>query len=179
MKKLFALLTILCLLCSCCAFADEPVEFSWEEVEEDAAKYPGSIQNLGVYSMGMYIPDSFQAVEITEEQKATGIFFILQDEAGYRLVGTYQSLGDNNVEYLIDELQKAGATGISEISINELPAIEYDLLTPDGVQSSSLVYFNANDNTFLTISFAPIDNEDFQEVVKIIMASIQLVSEAE
>lgn len=179
MKKLFALLTILCLLCSCCALADETVEISWEDVEEEAANYPGSIQNLGVYSMGMYIPDSFQAVEITEEQKAAGIIFILQNEAGFRLVGTYQSLGDNNVEYLIDELQKAGATGISEISINELPAIEYDLLTPDGVQSSSLVYFNANDNTFLTISFAPIDNEDFQEVVKIIMASIQLVSEAE
>ena len=129
--------------------------------------------------MGMYIPDSFQAVEITEEQKAAGIFFILQNEAGYRVVGTYQSLGDNNVEYLIDELQKAGATGIAEITINEIPAIEYDLLTADGVQSSSLVYFNANDNTFLTISFAPIDNEDFQEIVKIVMASIQLVSEAE
>ena len=179
MKTLFALLAILCLLCSCCAFADEPVEFSWEEVEEDAAKYPGSIQNLGVYSMGMYIPDSFQAVEITEEQKAAGVFFILQNEAGYRVVGTYQSLGDNNVEYLIDELQKAGATGIAEISINELPAIEYDLQTADGVQSSSLVYFNANDNTFLTISFAPTDNEDFQEVAKVIMASIQLVSEEE
>ncbi len=179
MKKLFALLTILCLLCSCCALADEVVEISWEDVEEAAANYPGSIQNLGVYSMGMYIPDSFQAVEITEEQKAAGIFFILQNEAGYRVVGTYQSMGDNNVEYLIDELQKAGATGIAEISINELPAIEYDLQTADGVQSSSLVYYNANDNTFMTISFAPTDNEDFQEVAKVIMASIQLVSEEE
>ena len=179
MKKLFALLTVLCLLCSCCVFADEVVEISWEDVEEAAANYPGSIQNLGVYSMGLYVPDSFQAVEITEEQKAAGIFFILQNEAGYRVVGTYQSLGDNNVEYLIDELQKAGATGIAEISINELPAIEYDLQTADGVQSSSLVYFNANDNTFLTISFAPTDNEDFQEVAKIIVASIQLVSEEE
>ena len=179
MKKLFALFTVLCLLCSCCAFADEVVEFSWEEVEEDAAKYPGSIQNLGVYSMGMYIPDSFQDVELTEEQKAAGIIFIRQDEAGYRLVGSYQSLGDNNVEYLMDELQKAGATDISEISINELPAINYDLQTADGLQTSSLVFYNANDNTFLTLSFAPVENEGFQEIAKIMMASVQLVYEGE
>ena len=179
MKKLFALFTVLCLLCGCCALAVADVEISWEQVEGEAANYPGSIKGLGVYSMGMYIPDSFQAVEIPEEQKNAGVFFIMQDEDGCRLVGTYQSLGDNDVEYLIDELQKAGATDISEVSINELPAINYDLLTADGVQSSSLVYYNANDNTFLTISFAPVDNEDFQEIAKIIMSSIQLVSEAE
>ena len=151
MKKIIALMLALLMFIGTCAIADGLLG-GWTVAENTA---------------------------ITEEQKAAGVIFILQNEAGFRLVGTYQSLGDNNVEYLIDELQKAGATGISEISINELPAIEYDLLTPDGVQSSSLVYFNANDNTFLTISFAPIDNEDFQEVVKIIMASIQLVSEAE
>ena len=179
MKKLFALFTVLCLLCGCCALAVADVEISWEQVEGEAANYPGSIKGLGVYSMGMYIPDSFQAVELTEEQKAAGIFFILQDEAGYRLVGTYQSLGENTVDYLIDELKKAGATDIAEISINELPAIEYDLQTADGVKTSNLVYYNANDNTFLTLSFAPMDNEAFQKVATIVMASVQLISEAE
>ena len=103
----------------------------------------------------------------------------MQDEDGCRLVGTYQSLGENTVDYLIDELKKAGATDIAEISINELPAIEYDLQTADGVKTSNLVYYNANDNTFLTLSFAPMDNEAFQKVATIVMASVQLISEAE
>lgn len=179
MKKLFALFTVLCLLCGCCALAVADVEISWEQVEGEAANYPGSIKSLGVYSMGMYIPDSFQAVEIPEEQKNAGVFFIMQDEDGCRLVGTYQSLGENTVDYLIDELTKAGATDIAEISINELPAIEYDLQTADGVKTSNLVYYNANDNTFLTLSFAPMDNEAFQKVATIVMASVQLISEAE
>ncbi len=42
-----------------------------------------------------------------------------------------------------------------------------------------LLFFNANDNTFLTISFGPTDNEDFRPISSIMVASIQLVSEAE
>ena len=176
MKKLFALMTVLCLLC-CCALA-ETAEVSWEQVEEDAAAYPGSLIPLGVYSLGMYVPDSFHLVEVTDEQKAAGVFFILQDDAGYRVSGTYQSLGDNDVNYLVDELTKAGATGLAEIAINEITAIEYDLVS-NGVQTSSLVYLNANDNTFLTLTFGPTDNEAFQPIARIMMASVQMISEAE
>ena len=177
MKKLFALMTVLCLLC-CCALA-ETAEASWEQVEETAtAAYPGSIIPLGVYSLGMYVPDSFHTVEVTDEQKAAGVFFILEDDNGCRISGTYQSLGDNDVDYLVDELTKAGATDLADIVINEIPAINYDLVS-NGVQTSNLLYFNANDNTFLTLSFGPMDNEDFQPIASIIVASVQLVSEAE
>jgi len=177
MKKLFALMTVLCLLC-CCALA-ETAETSWEQVEEFAtATYPGEIKPLGVYSLGMYVPDSFHAVEVTDEQRAAGVYFILEDDNGCRVSGTYQSLGDNGVDYLIDELTKAGATDLTEIIMNEIPAINYDLVINE-VQTSNLLFFNANDNTFLTLSFGPTDNEDFRPISSIMVASIQLVSEAE
>ena len=62
--------------------------------------------------------------------------------------------------------------------MNEIPAINYDLVINE-VQTSNLVFYNANDNTFLTLSFGPTDNEDFRPISSIMVASIQLVSEAE
>ena len=41
MKKLLALVMSLCLLCACCAYAEETVEINWADVEEQASSIEG------------------------------------------------------------------------------------------------------------------------------------------
>lgn len=174
MKKLFALMLALCMLCGCCAFAEETTtEFSWSDVEELAASYPGAFMEVGVGNLIMYVPESFYAVEPTDEQKGAGVFFILEDEAGYRIVGTYQSLGEYDLAGFVAELVKAGATDIAEIAVNDIPCMEYDLETADGTKTGNVVYYSQEDNTVLTFSYAPVDNEAFQPISMVVMASVQ------
>ena len=174
MKKLFAMILSLCLLCACCAFAEEEVaELNWADFEEKAAAYPGSFKMLDVWNLVIYVPDSFQAVEATEEQKAAGVFFILQDEAGYRVTGTFQSLGDYDASYLLSELKKAGAEEMKDILVNGIPAMDYDLVA-NNTKTANLVIYSSEENSFLTISFAPADNEAFQEIMAVMASSIQV-----
>ena len=42
MKKLLALVMSLCLLCACCAYAEETVEINWSDVEEQASAIEGN-----------------------------------------------------------------------------------------------------------------------------------------
>lgn len=173
MKKLFALMLALCLMGSCCAFAEEESkELNWEEVEALSAQYEGSLKAIADTGLAMYVPDSFAAAELTEEQIAQGNFFLLKDENNYRVSAMLQSLGSLELSDFVAEQLKAGATEMEEIALNGIPAMSYDFEV-NGEKIGCITFYNDTDNTVLTLSFAPADNEAYQEIIALMMGSIQ------
>ena len=110
MKKLLALVMSLCLLCACCAYAEETVEINWSDVEEQASAIEGQFAPIADLGVMMFIPAVFGSAEVTEEQKAAGVIALLTtaDGAG-RVSFTYQDLGEMDSEAYTAELIKAGA----------------------------------------------------------------------
>ena len=67
MKKLLALVMSLCLLCACCAYAEETVEINWSDVEEQASAIEGQFAPIADLGVMMFIPAVFGSSEVTEE----------------------------------------------------------------------------------------------------------------
>ena len=172
MKKLLALVMSLCLLCACCAYAEETVEINWSDVEEQASSIEGQFAPIADLGVMMFIPAVFGSAEVTEEQKAAGVIALLTtaDGAG-RVSFTYQDLGGMDGDAFVAELEKAGATDIEVAVLNGRNALSYDLVV-NGVKSSNVV-IDVDETKILTISFAPMDDEGFAELAGILTASIQ------
>ena len=175
MKKLFAILLSLFLVLGVAAAetTEEMKEevMNWEDVAEMAANIEGdfvSVADLGLY---MYLPSSFTALEVTEEQKTAGVIALLgSEELGGSVSITYQNVGEMDFEAYLNELKSAGATGLEKDTVNGLTALSYDLEV-NGVKTSSLV-FEEGENNIITFCFGPMDNENFQPVAFIMGASI-------
>ena len=172
MKKLFALMLALCLVCSCCAFAEETKELKWEEVEALASQYEGSFKAIADTGLAMYIPDSFAASDLTEEQIAQGNFLLLKNDNNYRVSAMLQSLGTMELSDFVAEQLKAGAAEMEEISLNGIPAMTYDFEV-NGEKIGCVTFYNDTDNTVLTFSFAPANDEAYQKIIALMMGSIQ------
>ena len=173
MKKLFALTLALCLLGSCCAFAEEGTkEISWGDVEAISALHEGSFQAIADTGLVMYVPNSFAAVELTEEQIAQGNFFLLKDENNYRVSAMLQSLGTLELSDFVAEQLKAGATEMEEVALNGIPAMSFEW-DANGEKIGCIAFYNDTDNTVLTLSFAPANDEAYQEIIALMTGSIQ------
>ena len=173
MKKLFALMLALCLLGSCCAVAEEGTkEISWGDVEAISALHKGSFQAIADTGLIMYVPNSFAAVELTEEQIAQGNFFLLKDENNYRVSAMLQSLGTLELSDFVAEQLKAGATEMEEVAINGISAMSYEFEV-NGEKIGCIAFYNNTDNTVLTLSFAPANDEAYQEIIALMSGSIQ------
>ena len=139
MKKLFALMLALCLLGSCCAVAEEGTkEISWGDVEAISALHEGSFQAIADTGLIMYVPNSFAAVELTEEQIAQGNF----------------------------------STEMEEVALNGIPAMSFEF-DVNGEKIGCIAFYNDTDNTVLTLSFAPANDEAYQEIIALMSGSIQ------
>ncbi len=172
MKKLFALMLALCLMCSCCAFAEEAKEFNWEEVEAISTLHEGSFQAIADTGLIMYVPDSFVAADLTEEMIAQGNFFLLKDDNNYRVSAMLQSLGNMTLSDFVAEQLKAGANEMEEVAVNGIPAMSFEFEV-NGEKIGCIAFYNDTDNTVLTLSFAPANDEAYQEIIALMVGSIQ------
>lgn len=172
MKKLLALVMSLCLLCACCAYAEETVEINWSDVEEQASSIEGQFAPIADLGVMMFIPAVFGSAEVTEEQKAAGVIALLTtaDGAG-RVSFTYQDLGGMDSEAYTAELIKAGATDLEIVTLNGRAALSYELVIND-VKTMNVV-IDIDETKILTVSFAPMDDEGFAAVAQIMAASLQ------
>ena len=172
MKKLIALIMTLCLLCACCAYAEEAAEINWADVEEKASSIEGQFCPIADLGVMMFIPSIFGSVEVADEQKAAGVIALLSTEDGAgRISFTYQDLGEMAGEDYVAELVKAGATDIETVILNGRTAMSYELVLND-VKTANVV-IDIDETKILTVSFAPMDDEGFAELAGILTASLQ------
>ena len=175
MEKLFAILLSLFLVLGVAAAetTEEMKEevMNWEDVSEIAASIEGDFVSFEEFGLNMYLPSSFSAVEVTEEQKAAGMVYLLSsEELGGALSIAYQSLGDMDFDAYLNSLKEAGATEFEKDTVNGLTALSYELVS-NGQKTGSLV-FGTEENNIITFCFWPIDNENFKLAAAVMGASI-------
>ena len=172
MKKLIAIVMMLCLLCAA-AVAEEANVMNWTDVEGTLADsgLTGEFAVLDVLGLKVWLPAGLNAAEVSEADAAAGrlALFTDADQTAYLAVDAA------NVEGMtIDQLyENAKATeGLSDvdmISANGLTMVVYKSETMN-FWSASLVDTNSNIINFV---MGPASDDGSQLVFSVIVASIQ------
>ena len=172
MKKLVALVMIVCLLCTA-AFAEDGSAITWADIEPQLGEMglTGDFVVFDQLGLKIWLPTALNAVEVSEEDAAAGrlALFMADDQSAYLAVDAA------NVEGLtIDQLfenAKANAdlSDAEMINANGLTAVVYKSNTAD-FWSASLVDTNSNIINFV---MGPASADGADMVFKFIMASLQ------
>jgi len=176
MKKLFALLLALCLLCSV-AMAEEATTMNWEDVAAAAEEVGGQFIAIDLGLM-VWAPNDFYVInEIPEAFASQGIYamFASLDEATGEITGaiTLQYVEANGATAAECVSNIEGAAEPKDMIINGFPCVNFDLPAND---ASCVAYETEKGNLFV-ISFLPMTNVDFAAKATIMVASIQAVPE--
>lgn len=173
MKKLFAALLSLCLILS--AFAASAEEEStaaivnWSDYEALAAEMEGQFAAIGNTGLKMFIPAQFKDTEISDEMLASGIFMVLKPEED-------NAVANAQVVQMDIELFRATLAnqGVStwETVINGISFIQFTV-EADGILNSSFA-LPTTQNTTLVFSFAPVNQEPYISLFKVMAASLQI-----
>lgn len=166
MKKLFALLLSLCLLCSAAALADNSL--SWESVSEAATAMGGEFKTFDEIAVKLWMPATMQEIELTDDDRANGYigYYASEDETGEISVvyvdAQYTSLEDYQA-YLLENGVQEVETG----SVNGLACISYES------DDTGVLAFTTQKGYILEIAAAPLSEDSFKSIIGVVMSSIQ------
>ena len=171
MKKLLALVMSLCLLCACCAYAEETVEINWSDVEAGLADsgVTGEFVTFDEIAVKIWIPEGLPAVELTDEDREAGyIGYFANEEAQMAVmyVNTNGASLDEYAQYLSSE---SDVTEIEKGTVNNFPCVSYKLPAQDSV----CIAFTTEAGYILEVTCAPLSVENAELVWGAVIASIQ------
>lgn len=187
-KRIFALMMagIMTLSSSIAVFAEAeeaPAEFptlTWAEVEPQIAdneSWAGDFVTFEDIAIAMYVPDSFEPVELSDEDLEAGYvgYFTLGEEAA---VGVqYVDMDGMELdEYAALLTEEYGVTDATLMLINEIGALSYT--NPDD-ENVGVIAIATQMGYIMEFSFSPITDEGFQVISSVMIASIQNVQMGE
>lgn len=167
MKKLFALVLALCLLCGCTALADN--EITWEQVEPllEEKGINGDFYTFEQIAVAIFIPEGMQEAELPDDTYIG--YFTAAD--GSALAVQYVNVEGMTLEAYTELLPQAGATEIETGTVNGLPCVSYEI--PE--RQTIGVAFTTEAGYVLEVTCGPVASEDDKAGASVIMASIQAV----
>ena len=175
MKKLFALVLSLCLLCSL-AMAEESTlaSVNWADYEDEAVKIGGVLHGFGEIGIDymMFVPNGFEAVEVPADAAEAGVLEILSNGTLTFSVSKY-SVEGMNYEQFLESLKQANAIQIEAGILNGKESVSYVLTTPDGIMTANVAIPTEDGKEMITFTLAPADNEENLKTMKVVAASIQ------
>lgn len=182
MKKLFALIlaTLMVLGCAAVASAEEvqTLELNWEDFEaeiesseEMKAAWSGDFVTMDEIAMKLYIPASFEQVELTDEDREAGYiaYFAMGEDAGIGI--QYVDAGGMSLEEYAKALTEEYGYECTNAVVNGLPALAYSFTEND--RETAVLAFATEKGYILEIAFAPTNDEGFAAVATVLMASVQ------
>ena len=180
MKRLFALLGVLCLLGSF-AFAEEDpwIRYDWsEEMAEDAAAREFFKADFRARERGlsMMLPGYLQAAE-TADGQTEGTIAVWADEGkARRVTAVLKALpaGEDlaaRLKALEEELKKDGWDHFSLLLVNGASGVRLDR----EAQKEEAVLFPVAEDAVLVITFCPADDEEFRKDYEMALASLDAV----
>ena len=176
MKKLFALVLALCLLCSFAMAETEATvpTINWSDFEDKAVEIGGVLHGfseVGIDYM-MFVPDGFEAVEVPADAAEAGVLAILSNGTLTFSVSKYSIEGMSRDDFL-ESLNVAKATEIEAGILNGIECFSYILTTADGLMTTNVAFPTDDAKEMITFTFAPSDSEENLELLKVVAASIQ------
>lgn len=173
MKKLFALVLALCLLCGCAAMAETATnEITWEQVAPmvEAGNVAGQFYTFDQIAMAIWIPEGLAPAELPGEEYIG--YFTPTDGSEGAVAVCYVDMKGADLAAYKEEVEKAGGTEIEDGTVNGLPCITYTLAE----QKTGCVAFTTEAGYILEVAIAPIDSEEANMAASVIIASIQPVT---
>ena len=172
MKKLFAVMMVLCVMLTAAAFAGEtaPTAVNWSDHEADAAKIEGQFANVAQTGLRMFVPAEFKAAEIPQDTLDAGTFLVLKTEKNDKAVVNAQIV-KTGIDVFKADLQKQGKT-LWEMVLNGLPCTQFSA-EAEGVTTVCFA-FGTEKGTTLVFSFTLADQEPYTSLYKVMAASIQV-----
>ena len=182
MKKLFALILAALMVLGCAAVASaeqaQTLELNWENFageieasEEAKAALSGDFVTMDEIAMKLYIPASFEQVELTDEDREAGYiaYFTMGEDAGIGI--QYVDIGGMSLEEYAQLLTEEYGFECMDAVVNGLPALAYSFTEND--RETSVLAFSTEKGYILEIAFAPTNDEGFAAVAAVLMASVQ------
>ena len=185
MKKLFSVILILVLLCSIsvCAFAEEKTAkeektvMNWEDAEKTMKKagIKGDFVTLDEVEVKMWLPDTFQPVELTPEDLDSGyIAYYATEDSAAAIAVVYVDVGGMKLDEYLKALKDLGIEDAEIVTVNGNEAVSYTLEDNDSASLS----FATDQGYILEFTFAPRSDEAFGPIGAAILTSVQAVEEA-
>ena len=173
MKKLFALVLMLCMLCTV-AVAENASEMNWTDVEPTLTEQglTGDFAVLDQLGLKVWLPEGLNAVEVSEADAAAGrlALFTDADQTAYLAVDAMNVEGMTIDQYYENAKATEGLSDVEMITVNGLNAVVYKSETMN-FWSASLVDTNSNIINFV---MGPASEEGSKLVFSIILASLQI-----
>lgn len=171
MKKLFALLVLVCLVLAPAAMA-EKASVTWEEIGAPAVEQLGLEGNFVALSdmgLAIWVPTVMTQYEPTEEDAAAGRYAIFTDENQE----AYLTIDAINVpDMTLDQAyQNAVDNGMTEpeiVNINGIDALTYG---NEAANAGCVVLVDTNYNMII-FSFMPVDSDDGKMAYGIMTSSL-------
>lgn len=184
MKKIAAmflavLLTAMCAFAGAEAATDAVPEINWSDYEAKVqeAGWEGQFVAFNEVAVQMYVPSVLAAVELTDEDRASGYIAYFQTAENTGRVGVQyvDANGLTSEEYKALLETTEGITEVGSGIINGLEVITYSMPESD----AAVVAMTTEAGYVLEIAFAPVSDEGFAAVAQIMIASIQAQEIAE
>ena len=165
MKKLFALMLALCMMCGCAALAENAV--TWDMVASDieASGISGDFVTFDEIAVKIWLPEGLTAVNADELPE--GFIGYFQAEDGSAISVAYVDVNGMDLDTYAQLAAENGATGIEAGTVNGLPCVSYEL------GENLCTAFTTEAGYILEVAMGPVKSDDDKLGASYIMASIQ------
>jgi len=164
MKKLFALMLALCLLCGGSALANE---ISWDQVaplvEENGIS--GQFYTFEQIAVAVFIPEGMVPAELPDESYIG--YFTAEDNSAVAV--QYVNVDGMDLDAYVAALSDAGATEIETGTVNGLPCASYT------ANDCLCVAFTTQAGYILEVVVGPVASDNDKLGASVILSSIQAV----
>lgn len=172
MKKLFALVLMLCLLCTA-AIAEDASTMNWTDIEPTLAAQglTGEFVVFDQLGLKVWLPEGLNAVEVSEADAAAGRLALFTDaeNTAYLAVDAMNVEGMTLDQYYENAKATEGLSDVEMVTVNDLNAVVYKSESAN-FWSASLVDTNSNIINFV---MGPASEDGSQIVFSVILASLQ------
>ena len=173
MKKLFALVLALCLLCGCTALAEETPEMNWSNIPEDI-QANGQLQQIAIPDMPTiiyWIPSNMAALDVSSMADTGIVAAYSVDAEDITYTTSVFALNITSLEEYLTGLQASGADTFNNVKVNGIDCVSVQSTE----QNSESLIVPMTDTMILYFVLTPMDGDDEWDQVKgVIVSSIQI-----
>ena len=171
MKKLFALLVLVCLVLAPAALA-ENASITWEEVGAAAVEQlglEGDFVSLSDMGLALWLPSTMSYYDPSEEDAAAGRYalFMDEDQECYVAVDAI-NVPDMTLDQAYENAVTNGMTEPEIVNINGIDALTYG---NESINAGCVVLVDTNCNMII-FTLSPVDSDEGKTAYTIIASSL-------
>ena len=173
MKKLFALMLALCLLCSFALAEEETPVLNWADYSNNESVASGSFQQVtfpDIVTLLYWVPGNMAAFDVNLIQADIPPVAAFATEDGNYTISVF-ALNITSLEAYLTELQSKGTDKFRNVTVNGIDCVSCE----NEETSIDILVVPITETQVLVYNFTPLNGDDDWDATKaVIVASIQV-----